>query len=218
MTGRNRPGRQLQRKSNRYRRRGVADRQPAACRCSRQSRDPTLARSDKRSSYPRRVGAGARLAAPKAPRIAASCDRIVQGRHDAADPLLDMHREPLPLAPRSRVGSAVRRRALICSDSPWRREAALRRLPSWTFHESQIDRREHHDNSDVRYQPLPELVPEEHDVHADHDGYKHEHVRRCLSAHRPILLFPVLPRPPTDLRGVAHRYLRVVHPTRRPPG
>ena len=37
-----------------------------------------------------------------------------------------------------------------------------------------IQRREHQDNSDVYYQPLPELVPEEQDVHADHDGYQRE--------------------------------------------
>ena len=39
-------------------------------------------------------------------------------------------------------------------------------------------------------QPLPELVPEEQDVHADHDGYQCEHVKHdgCLSSHRSFLL------------------------------
>jgi len=46
----------------------------------------------------------------------------------------------------------------------------------------QIGRREHQGNSDVHYQPLPEPVPEEQDVHADHDGYQREHVKHdgCL--------------------------------------
>ena len=36
----------------------------------------------------------------------------------------------------------------------------------------------------------PELVPEEQDVHADHDGYQREHVKHygCLSSHRSCLL------------------------------
>src|SRR5215510_3700722 len=56
--------------------------------------------------------------------------------------------------------------------------------------EPQIERREHQDNSDVYYQPLPEPVPEEQDVHADHDGYQREHVKhdRCLSSHPSFLL------------------------------
>ena len=66
----------------------------------------------------------------------------------------------------------------------------MRRLRSWTLQEPQIERREHQDNSDVYYQPLPELVPEEQDVHADHDGYQREHVKHdgCLSSHRSFLL------------------------------
>src|SRR5262249_57428524 len=56
--------------------------------------------------------------------------------------------------------------------------------------EPQIERREHQDNSDVYYQPLPEPVPEEQDVHADHDGYQREQVKhdRCLSSHPSFLL------------------------------
>jgi hypothetical protein len=71
-----------------------------------------------------------------------------------------------------------------------RSKAGLRQLRSWTLQKPQIDRREHQDDSDVYYQPLPELVLEEQDVHADHDGYQHEHVKRdgCLSSHLPFLL------------------------------
>jgi hypothetical protein len=60
----------------------------------------------------------------------------------------------------------------------------------WTLQESEIERREHKDNSDVHYQPLQELVPEEQDVHADHDGYQRDHVKHdgCLSSHRSFLL------------------------------
>jgi len=56
---------------------------------------------------------------------------------------------------------------------------------SWTLQEPQIERREHQDNSDVHHQPLPEPVPEEQDVHADHDGHHREHVDYdgCLSSH-----------------------------------
>ena len=56
--------------------------------------------------------------------------------------------------------------------------AAVRRQRSWTLQEPQIDRRKYQDNSDVNDQPNPELVPEEQDVHADHDGYHREHVKR----------------------------------------
>jgi hypothetical protein len=62
---------------------------------------------------------------------------------------------------------------------------------SGTLQEPQIDRREYQDNSDVYYQPLPEVVPKEQDVHADHDdGYQCEHVQHdgCLSSDRFVLL------------------------------
>jgi hypothetical protein len=64
------------------------------------------------------------------------------------------------------------------------------RLHSWTLQEPEIKRSEYEDNSDVYYQPFPELVPEEQDVHADHDGYQREHVKRgsCWSSHRFVLL------------------------------
>jgi hypothetical protein len=66
----------------------------------------------------------------------------------------------------------------------------LRRPRSCTLQEPQIERREHQDNPDIYYQPLPEVVPEEQDVRADHDGYQREHVKHddCLSPHRFVLL------------------------------
>jgi hypothetical protein len=56
--------------------------------------------------------------------------------------------------------------------------------------EPPVDGPEYQDNSDVHYQPRPELVPEEQDVHADHDAYHREHVKHhdCLSSHRFVLL------------------------------
>jgi hypothetical protein len=56
--------------------------------------------------------------------------------------------------------------------------------------EDQVERPEHEDNSDVRYQPLPEPVPQEQDVPADHDDYQHEHVKQddCLMSHSSLLL------------------------------
>ena len=61
---------------------------------------------------------------------------------------------------------------------------------SWTLQEPQTERREHQDDPDVYCQPLPELVPEEQDVHTDHDSYQREHVKYdgCLPSHRSCLL------------------------------
>jgi hypothetical protein len=61
---------------------------------------------------------------------------------------------------------------------------------SGTFQEPQIEGPEHQDNSDVYQQPRPELVPEEQDIHADHDGYHRDHVKHdgCRSSHRFVLL------------------------------
>src|SRR5690348_16845599 len=52
--------------------------------------------------------------------------------------------------------------------------------------EPQIKRRKHQDHSDVHHQPQPKLMPEEEDVHADHDAYHREHVEHNgrLSTHR----------------------------------
>jgi len=64
------------------------------------------------------------------------------------------------------------------------------RLSLWTLQEPEVARPEYQDNSDIYCQPLPKLVPEEEDVHADHDSYHREHVQHdgCLSAHRLVLL------------------------------
>jgi hypothetical protein len=61
-------------------------------------------------------------------------------------------------------------------------------LPSRALQESQIERNEYQDNADVCYQPFREVVPEEEDVHADHDGDQREHVKHydCVS-HRYVL-------------------------------
>src|SRR5215475_13595444 len=61
---------------------------------------------------------------------------------------------------------------------------------SSTLQEPQIERREHQDYSDVHHQPLPEPVPEEQDVHADHDGYQRDHVKPngYLSSHPSFLV------------------------------
>jgi len=47
-----------------------------------------------------------------------------------------------------------------------------------TIQETEVERPEHQDDPDVHRQPLPEPVPEEQDVHANHNGYQHEHVQR----------------------------------------
>ena len=58
------------------------------------------------------------------------------------------------------------------------RRPAVRRLRSLTLQEPQIDRRKYQNNSDVNHQPNPDVMPEEQDVHADHEGYHREHVKR----------------------------------------
>jgi hypothetical protein len=57
-------------------------------------------------------------------------------------------------------------------------------------HEPQIERPEHQDDPDVHHQPLPEPIPEEQDIDADHDSYQREHVKHdgCLSSHPAVLL------------------------------
>jgi hypothetical protein len=44
--------------------------------------------------------------------------------------------------------------------------------------EPQTERRKHEDDADVCDQPLPEVVPEEQDIHAHHNGYQSKHVER----------------------------------------
>ena len=56
--------------------------------------------------------------------------------------------------------------------------------------EPEVERHEDQDNTDVYRQALPEVVPEEQDVHADHDAYKRKYIKNgcCLSSHRIVLL------------------------------
>ena len=56
------------------------------------------------------------------------------------------------------------------SDISWDAGCAAARSRNLT------ERREHQDNSHVYQQALPEPVPEEQNIHADHDGYQCEHV------------------------------------------
>jgi len=55
--------------------------------------------------------------------------------------------------------------------------------------DQETERREHQNDPDVGYQPLREVVPEEQNVHADHDGYQRKHVKHdaCLSCHSLVL-------------------------------
>jgi hypothetical protein len=48
---------------------------------------------------------------------------------------------------------------------------------SWTPDESQVESCEHRDNANIRYQPFPELVPEEHEIHTDYNGCHRHHVK-----------------------------------------
>ena len=55
--------------------------------------------------------------------------------------------------------------------------------------DQETERREHQNDPDVGYQPLREVVPEDQNVHADHDGYQRKHVKHdaCLSCHSLVL-------------------------------
>jgi hypothetical protein len=77
-----------------------------------------------------------------------------------------------------------------CGTHAGRSGATGRVTRSWTLQEPQIEGPEHQDNSDVYHQPRPEVVPEEQDIHADHEGYQREHVGHhgCRSSHRFVLL------------------------------
>jgi len=56
---------------------------------------------------------------------------------------------------------------------------------SWTPQESQVERCEHQDDSNIHYQPFPESVSEEREIHTDYDGCHGHCVKRDshLSAH-----------------------------------
>ncbi|HSU31699.1 MAG TPA: hypothetical protein VLJ11_10730 [Bryobacteraceae bacterium] len=61
----------------------------------------------------------------------------------------------------------------------------MRRLRSGTRQESEVERREHQEDSNVHHQPRPEPIPEKQHVNGDYDGYQPEHVKHdgCLSSH-----------------------------------
>jgi hypothetical protein len=59
----------------------------------------------------------------------------------------------------------------------WNSVIRVAKQRSLTFQESQVERRENQNDSDVHHQPLPEPVPKEQNVHADHDGDQREHVK-----------------------------------------
>jgi hypothetical protein len=43
--------------------------------------------------------------------------------------------------------------------------------------ESQAERCEYQDNSNIHHQPFPEQVSEEQDIHGDYDGYQQHNER-----------------------------------------
>ena len=62
-------------------------------------------------------------------------------------------------------------------------------VESRTLQQPQVERREHQHDADVHHQPLPEPVPEEHEVHTDHDRHHRQYVKRNGSpASHPSLL------------------------------
>jgi hypothetical protein len=51
-------------------------------------------------------------------------------------------------------------------------ENAGRRRSSWTLDESEVESCEYQGNSYIDYQPFPEPVSEEQEIHAKYDGYQ----------------------------------------------
>src|SRR5664279_3274291 len=100
----------------------------------------------------------------------------------------------------------------------WLRSSGASR--SCSLQEPQIERREHQDYPDVYHQALQEPMPEEQDVHADHDGYQREHVEHdaCVPSHRSILLLEDCVAAIDDPAGRQHRELRYGAALTRPPG
>ncbi|MGA2089734.1 MAG: hypothetical protein ABSG66_12545, partial [Stellaceae bacterium] len=67
---------------------------------------------------------------------------------------------------------------------------------SWTPQESEVERREHQDDSNIHCQPFPESVSEEHEIYTDYDGCHRHHVKHhsYLSAHfRSSLVLKIAP-------------------------
>jgi hypothetical protein len=55
----------------------------------------------------------------------------------------------------------------------------------WTPQESQVERREHQDDSNIYCQPLPESISEKHEIYTDYDGCHRHNVKpdSYLSTH-----------------------------------
>jgi hypothetical protein len=57
------------------------------------------------------------------------------------------------------------------------------RYPNWgqlnlrVLYESQIEGCKHQDNADVHYQPFPESIPKEEQIHTNYNGYQHPNVK-----------------------------------------
>jgi hypothetical protein len=68
---------------------------------------------------------------------------------------------------------------------------------SWTLQESQVESCEHQDNSYIHYQPFPEPVSEEQEIHSNYNGYHQRDVKyqSCLSSHfeSPVSKYPTFP-------------------------
>ncbi|MGC2021113.1 MAG: hypothetical protein WA654_08660, partial [Candidatus Sulfotelmatobacter sp.] len=56
---------------------------------------------------------------------------------------------------------------------------------SRTLEEPKVESSEHHDNSNIHCQPLPEPVSKEHEIYTNDDGRHRYHVKHAsyLSAH-----------------------------------
>ena len=56
---------------------------------------------------------------------------------------------------------------------------------SWASQESQVERREHQDDSNIHHQAFPESVFKEREIYTDYDGCHRQHVKHdsYLSAH-----------------------------------
>jgi hypothetical protein len=56
---------------------------------------------------------------------------------------------------------------------------------SLMLHQSQVERCKNQDDSYIRHQPFPEPIPEEQEIHTDHDGCQQHYIKydRCISRH-----------------------------------
>jgi len=81
---------------------------------------------------------------------------------------------------------------------------------SWTPQESQVERCEHQDDSNIHCQPFPESVSEEHEIYTDYDGCHRHHVKHdsYLSAHFSPWFNRNKNRPPSERHaGNEKRYI-----------